>query len=236
LRWWKGLKMIMTPRAVLLTSGALVTLTGYIGITNLDGPSRAALEALQANRTLVDLRDRSHLMWGLVTHHVAAQSTRDMAALAKEITAVDVELANRWKAYEPLSISTEEREAYLKYRASWSEYVKARDATTLRLSTGNRKADAYATHKTILEPTYRQAISHLREAITEHDAQAFERSTAGRLRYESSLASLIWLSLGALGLSLSLGWILARVIRRGTREQPIDHVNRATPLIVPARS
>lgn len=236
MRWWKDLKLIMTPRAVLAWSGALVTLTGYIGITNPDGPSRASLEALQANRTLVDLRERSHLMWGLVTHHVAAQSTRDMAALAKEITAVDVELANRWKAYEPLSTSREEREAYLEYRASWSEYVKARDATTLRFSTGNRKADAYATHKTLLEPTYRQAIGHLREAMTEHVARAVERSTAGRSLSESSVASLIWLSLGALGLSLSLGWILARVIRRGTREQHGDHVNRVTRLIVPARS
>ncbi|MGH7166717.1 MAG: MCP four helix bundle domain-containing protein [Nitrospiraceae bacterium] len=236
MRWWKGLKLIMTTRAVLAWSGALVTLTGSIGTTNLDGPSRASLEALQANRILVDLRDRSHLMWGLVAHHVAAQSSRDMAALAKEIAAVDAELANRWKAYEPLSTSTEERAAYLKYRASWSEYVKARDATTLRLSTGNRKADAYATLKTILEPTYQEAISHLREAMTEHDDRAVERSTAGRLLYESSRASLIWLSLGALGLSLSLGWILARVITRGTREQMVDDANRATRLIAPARS
>jgi len=236
LRCWKGLKLIMTPRAVVAWSGAMVTLTGYIGITNLEGPSRASLEGLQANRMLVDLRDRSHLMWGLVTHHVAAQSTREMAALAKEITAVDAELANRWKVYEPLSRSKEEREAYLKYRASWSEYVKARDATTLRLSTGNRKSDAYATLKTILEPTYQEAISHLRETITEHDNQAVAHSTAGRFLHESSQASLIWLSLAALGLSLSLGRVLTRVITRGTREQRVVHPNRSTRFIPPARS
>jgi len=167
LRRWKGLRLIITPRALLAWSGAMVTLTGYIGITNLEGSPRASLEAPEGNRMLVDLRDRSHLMWSLVAHHVGAQSARNMAALAKEIKAVDAELANRWRVYEPLSSSREEREAYLKYRASWSAYVKARDATTLRLSTGNRKVDAYATLKSILEPTYQEAITHLGKAMIE---------------------------------------------------------------------
>ena len=232
MRRWKGLKAIMTPRALVIWSGVLFFLTGSIGSTHLDGSVRASREGVHAVGPLADLRERSLLMWGLASQHEAAQSPRERAALAKAISAIEAELADRWRVYEQLRTSSGERAAYFKYRASWSEYVQARKAATIRPGI----AGVDARHKPLLERSYQHAISHLREAMNGFDEHVVDRSFVGWLQSKSSRASPIWLSLAALGLSLSLGRILARVMTRGTPPQTGDQASREARVIAPARS
>lgn len=232
MRLWKSLKAILTPAAVLIWSGALFSLSGSIASIHLEGPFRASREGIHAAGTLADIRERSLLMWGLVSQHVAAQSPRERAALAKEIATAEAELADRWRAYERLRTSAGKRAAFLRYRASWLEYVRARKAAT----SGHRTAGVDAERKSALERSYRQAISHLRQAMTPLDNYPDDQSFAGWLQSRLSRVSPIWLSLAALGLSLSLGRILARVLTRRTYPQTRDQASREPRLIAPARS
>jgi methyl-accepting chemotaxis protein len=128
--------------------GVMVLIIAAVGLFSIDRLSRVhdttvdiATNWLQSIRYIGDVRYNMARHRAIVSRHVMVTDAAQKAQVADRIKAAQQNVEAAVKKYVPTITSTEERAAYEKFSAAWSDYLKAVDEF-VAVSDKNQAAEA----------------------------------------------------------------------------------------------
>ena len=163
---------------------------------------------LQSVRLLGDLRAWALTYRGVVRAHILATDTAGKAAMDKNITSVVAELQRTFDAYEPTTMSDEERRLYSQFKAAWNEYFAGTEGV---LAASRKGDDALARELHVkVAPLALKADELLAKGVQLDNKGAEEAGQAAANTYNSAYR----LVLIGLALTILIGALTAYALTR----------------------
>jgi methyl-accepting chemotaxis protein len=145
--------------------------------------------------------------------HILSTEISEMDHWEQEIERVMAALASNQRQYEPLIASEEERRAYEDFKLQWSEYL-TEHKRVLTLSRQNQNDEAKLLIRSRSQQQYEESSATLLTLIKINERGAVKARESATATYNASRFWVLTTLLGGLALSLSLGFVLSRIIAR----------------------
>ncbi len=153
--------------------------------------------------------------------HILSQTEQDMTRIEKEADEIMGNLKKNQSSYEPLISSAEERQTYENFKKLWADYLMEHQKL-MALSRQNKNEEARTLIRTKSRELYDAASADLLNLVEINKKGAAQSSQLSKDIYASAR---LWISImlaTALGLGISIAFVLARGIRRPIGGEPAE--------------
>jgi methyl-accepting chemotaxis protein len=149
-----------------------------------------------------------------VLQHLIAQDPEKMRTFEAQIQELDGTVDKRLKEFADTSLSEGEKKSLAEFRQTWPTYKQLRDSTTITLSRSGKKAEAMAAALGQVGTSFGQALKAADDLFTAQVKAAGGTVAAGQAQYAATRWVTLGVLLGAVALSVFLGFLIARLIAR----------------------
>ncbi len=147
-------------------------------------------------------------------NHVLAQDPGRMRELEAEIKQFDARTAEEMGKFGATRLTQEEKDVFARFKHAWTQFTEARNAKTLPLSAAGKKDEAMAAALGEVGQRYREASEAIDQLFGTKVKAAEAAVEAGNQQYAATSRLTVLVLLVGLGLSIFLGFVIARIIAR----------------------
>ncbi len=215
MRWFKNLSTTVKLMSGFALVGVLMGVIGWLAVSSL-GTLNANLENIYEVQYLptIDLgeiRSTGEEMRGFTIRAFAATAPEEIKADIDKTLELQAALEDRWKKFEPLLRTDEERKAFAGYREATERYNKERNKRVLEpLQTGDKKSAYEALQD--LAPVFAESEKGMRATIEANSAVAKQKYDESTATYNANRVLMLTIVAGGVILGLVCGFVIARMI------------------------